>query len=81
MSLPLCLSAERRHLCMDRVGEPDVEGVIVLNQGCLLVMEHQLLQGAVQVVGFRKAVSSSSAVDDTVLHVPVCTERQHRENA
>lgn len=56
---------------MDRVGEPDVEGVIVLNQGCLLVMEHQLLQRAVQVVGFCKAVSSSRAVDHTVLHFPV----------
>lgn len=29
---------------MDRVGEPDVEGVVVLDQGRLLVMEHQLLQ-------------------------------------
>lgn len=79
MSLPLCLSAERGHLCVDRVGERDVEGVVVLNQGCLLVVEHQLLQRAVQVVGFCKAISSSSAVDDTVLHLPVCTERQHRE--
>lgn len=64
---------------MDRVGERDVEGVVVLDQGCLLVVEHQLLQRAVQVVGFCKAISSSSAVDDTVLHLPVCTERQHRE--
>lgn len=66
---------------MDRVGKPDVEGVIVLNQGRLLVMEHQLLQRAVQVVGFCKAVSSSSAVDHTVLHFPIRTATTPWENA
>lgn len=40
----LSLSAQRGHLCMDRVGKPDVEGVVVLYKGCLLVVEHQLLQ-------------------------------------
>lgn len=66
---------------MDRVGEPDVEGVIVLNQGCLLVMEHQLLQRAVQVVGFCKAVSSSSAVDHTVLHFSIRAAMKPQKNA
>lgn len=39
---------------MDRVGEPDVERVVVLHEGRPLVVEHQLLQGAVQVVGSAK---------------------------
>lgn len=56
---------------MDRVGEPDVEGVVVLDQGRLLVMEHQLLQRAVQIVGLCKAVAASRAVDHAVLHLPV----------
>lgn len=56
---------------MDRVGEPDVERVVVLHEGRPLVVEHQLLQGAVQVVGLREAVAPSSAVDDAVLHLPI----------
>lgn len=56
---------------MDRVGEPDVERVVVLHEGRLLVVEHQLLQGAVQVVGLCEAVAPSSAVDDTVLHLSI----------
>lgn len=65
---------------MDRVGEPDVEGVVVLDEGCLLVVEHQLLQRAVQVVGLREAVAPGSAVDDAVLHFPVGTARYHTRN-
>lgn len=56
---------------MDRVGKPDIEGVVVLNKGRLLVMEHQLLQRAVQVVGLCEAIAPSSAVDHTVLHFPI----------
>lgn len=56
---------------MDRVGKPDVERVVVLHEGRPLVVEHQLLQGAVQVVGLREAVAPSGAVDDAVLHLPI----------
>lgn len=65
---------------MDRVGKPDVEGVVVLDKGRLLVMEHQLLQRAVQVVGLREAVAPSSAVDHTVLHFPVGTAKIQHTN-
>lgn len=60
---------------MDRVGEPDVERVVVLHEGRPLVVEHQLLQGAVQVVGLREAVAPSGAVDDAVLHLPIGDHR------
>lgn len=56
---------------MDRVGQPNVEGIVVLDEGRLLVVEHQLLQGAIQVVGLCKAVAPRCAVDHTVLHLPI----------
>lgn len=68
---------------MNRVGKPDVEGVVVLDEGRLLVMQHQLLQGAVQVVGLCEAIAPRSAVDHTVLHFPIGTattqHKHHRE--
>lgn len=68
---------------MNRVGKPDVEGIVVLDEGCLLVMQHQLLQGAVQVVGLCKAIAPRSAVDHTMLHFPIGTattqHKHHRE--
>ena len=56
---------------MDRVGEPDVERVVVLHEGCVLVVEHELLEGAVQVVGLGEAVARGRLVDDAVLDLTV----------
>lgn len=53
------------------VGQRDGERVIVLHEGGVLVVQHQLLQGPVQVVGLRKAQAGGRAVDDAVLSVAV----------
>lgn len=66
---------------MDRVGQSDVEGIVVLDEGRLLVVEHQLLQGAIQVVGLCKAVAPSCAVDHTMLHLPVRTVETQPTNS
>lgn len=63
----------RGHLCVDGVSEADVERVVVLHQGSVVIVEHQVLQAAVQVVGLSKAEASRCAVDDAVLHLPLHT--------
>lgn len=72
-------SASGGHLCVDGVGEAHVERVIVLHQRCLLVVEHQVLQAAVQVVWLGEAETARRAVDDAVLHLAVNTEDTERE--
>lgn len=59
---------------VDGIGEAHVQRVVVLHQGGVVVVEHQVLQAAVQVVGLSEAEASSCAVDDAVLHLPVHTE-------
>lgn len=54
-----------------RVREGDGERVIVLHKRCVLVVQHQLLQGPVQVIGLCEAEAGGRAVDDTVLRVAV----------
>lgn len=77
-------SASGGHLCVDGVCEAHVERVVVLHQGGLVVVEHQVLQAAVQVVGLSEAEAARCAVDHAVLHLTfdaVETERgrsQHR---
>lgn len=52
----------------------------MLHQGRVLVMEDQLLQRAVQVVGLCETVACVSLVDDAMLHVAVHTgEGQENE--
>lgn len=53
------------------MGQRDSECIVVLHQGGVLVVQHQLLQGPIQVVGLRKAQAGGRAVDDTVLSVAV----------
>lgn len=62
-------------LAVDGEGQRDVERVVVLDQRGVLVVQHQLLQGAVQVVGLRKTKTSARLVDDAVFHLPVHPER------
>lgn len=62
------------HLCVDGVSEAHVERVVVLHQGGLLVVEHQLLQAAVQVVRLGEAEAPRRAEDHAVLHLPFHTE-------
>lgn len=67
-------SASGGHLCVDGVCEAHVERVVVLHQGGLVVVEHQVLQAAVQVVGLGEAEAARRAVDDAVLHLAVDAE-------
>lgn len=69
-----CSSASGGHLCVDGVCEADVERVVVLHQRGLVVVEHQVLQAAVQVVGLSEAEATRRAVDDTVLHLAFNTD-------
>lgn len=71
-------SASGGHLCVDGVCEAHVERVIVLHQGGLVVVEHQVLQAAVQVVGLGKTEAARRAVDDAVLHLAFDTEGTQR---
>lgn len=56
-------------LAVDGEGQRDVERVVVLHQRGVLVVQHQLLQGAVQVVGLGEAEAGARLVDDAVLHL------------
>lgn len=53
------------------MSERDGQRVIVLHQGGVLVVEDELLQGPVQVVGLREAEARGRAVDDAVLGIAV----------
>ena len=53
------------------MGERDGQRVVVLHQRGVLVVEDELLQGPVQVVGLREAEAGGRAVDDAVLGIPV----------
>lgn len=66
-------------LAVDGEGQRDVERVVVLDQRGVLVVQDQLLQGAVQVVGLGEAEAGARLVDDAVLHLPLHPEEQtHR---
>lgn len=43
----------------------------MLHEGRVLVVEHELLEGAVQVVGLGEAVARGRLVDDAVLDLTV----------
>lgn len=58
-------------LAVDGEGQRDVERVVVLDQRRVLVVQHQLLQRAVQVVGLGEAVAGARLVDDAVLHLAI----------
>lgn len=55
----------------DRVGQVYIQLVIVLDQRDVLVVEHQVLEGRVQVVRLGESVTCGRLVDDAVLGVAV----------
>lgn len=63
-------------LAVDRKCQCDVERVVVLDQRGVLVVENQLLQRPVQVVGLSKAEAGARLVDDAVFDLSVHTERR-----
>lgn len=67
-------------MCVDGVGKAHVEGVVVLHQRGLLVVEHQLLQAAVEVKGLGEAEALRRAEHHAVLHLAVhAGDRQDRD--
>lgn len=56
---------------VDGEGQRDVERVVVLDQRGVLVVQHQLLQGAIQVVGLGETKAGAGLVDDAVLHLSI----------
>lgn len=63
-------------LAVDRKRQCDVERVVVLDQGRVLVVENQLLQRTIQVVGLSKPKAGAGLVDDAMLYLSVHTERE-----
>lgn len=63
-------------LAVDGERQRDVERVVVLDQRRVLVVQHQLLQGAVQVVGLSEAVAGAGLVDDAVFDLAVHPETE-----
>lgn len=61
------------HLCIHWVRQPHIERVVVLDQWGLVVVQDQVFQSAVQVVGLGETIATGRAVDDTVLHLAVHT--------
>jgi len=68
-----------RGLGQDRVSQRDVQRVIVLHQRRVLVVQDQVLEGGVEVVGFSEAVAGRRFVDHAVLGVTVHPARETRE--
>lgn len=63
----------------DRVGQVYIQLVVVLDQGDVLVVEHQVLEGRVQVVRLGKSVTRGRLVDDAVLGVAVHAAGEEEE--
>lgn len=62
----------------DRVGQVYIQLVVVLDQGDVLVVEHQVLERRVQVVRLGESVTRDCLVDDAVLGVAVHTTEKDR---
>lgn len=52
-------------------GQGYIQLLVVLDQGCVAVVEDQLPQGRVEVVGLSEAVPCGRPVDHAVLHVSI----------
>lgn len=63
----------------DRVGQVYIQVVVVLDQGDVFVVEHQVFEGRVQVVGLGKSITGGRLVDDTVLGVSLHTGQKDSE--
>lgn len=54
-------------------GQGYIQLLVVLDQGCVAIVEDQVSQWGVQVVGLGKAVPCGRPVDHAVLHIPIHT--------
>lgn len=59
-------------------GQGYIQLLVVLDQGRVAIVEDQVSQRGVQVVGLGKAVPRGRPVDHAVLHIPVHTALQGR---
>lgn len=66
-------------LAEGRIGQGDIQRVVVLEQRGVPVVQHQCLQGAVQVVGLGKAVPRGRLENHTVFDVSVDAAARHTE--
>lgn len=62
----------------DWVGQVYIQLVVVLDQGDVFVVEHQVFEGRVQVVGLGESVACGRLVDDAVFGVALHTGEKHR---
>lgn len=65
---------------MDGVHQPDVQGLVVLCQGVEAVVQNELLQRAVEVVGLSEAIATWRAINHAMLHFYINTERIQNKN-
>lgn len=54
-------------------GQGYIQLLVVLDQRCVAVVEDQVSERGVQVVGLSKAIPRRRLVDHAVLHIPVHT--------
>lgn len=64
----------------DWVGKIYIQLVIVLDQGDVFVVEHQVFEGRVQIVGLGKSITCGCLVDDAVLGVALHTGKKDRDH-
>lgn len=57
----------------DWIGKIYIQLVVVLDQGDVFVVEHQVFEGRVQIVGLGKSKACGRLVDDAVLGVTLHT--------
>lgn len=62
----------------DWVGQVYIQLVVVLDQGHVLVVEHQVSEGRVQIVGLGESITGGRLVDDAVLGVTLHTGEKDR---
>lgn len=61
-------------------GQGYIQLLVVLDQGCVAIVEDQVSQRGVQVVGLGEAVPRGRPVDHAVLHIPVHTASQKKSS-
>lgn len=62
----------------DRVGQSYIQVVVVLDQGDVFVVEHEIFEGGVKVVGLCETVPCDRLVDDAVLGVALHAAKKQR---
>lgn len=67
--ISLSLSAVSLVSGVDRIRQPDVQSLVVLCQGGVMVVHDQILQRLVEIEGFDEAVAALRVANHTVPHL------------